>query len=315
MRGIFIHIIFTVILLIVVPFIFFSNQTKEDNIKIKIYNKGNIIEMDLEEYVKCVVASEMPAEFCEEALKAQAIAARTFAYKRIHDLDESHNGANVCADFRHCQAYNDKQDILKKWGDDSKKYWEKISRVIDDTKDLVICFKGDLILPVFHSNSVGKTESSKEIWSHIDIPYLQSVDTISKEDGSTTNVEITVDEFREKILKEYPNVKFSSFGDISKVERNESNRVRYLIISGVKIEGEKFRNIFSLKSTNFKIINVGDNKLNIEVLGNGHGVGLSQIGANEMAKNGKTYQEILKHYYNGVNIQVVKTAKNQCCLE
>ena len=313
MKEIFVHVIFVIILLIILPLIVFSSRIKVKINKIKIYDKEIVFEMDVEEYVKCVVASEMPAMFEKEALKAQAVAARTFAYKKIyeHSFDNVHKEADVCANFGHCQAYNSKGDILKKWGDDSSKYWNKISEACDATKDLVICFKGDLILPVFHSNSVLKTESSKEIWANVDIPYLQSVETISRDEISITNVKISIDEFKRRISEEYPSILFSCnlFKDIKEIVRNESGRVRYLKISDVCIKGEKFRSMFGLKSTNFKIINLGDDIISIEVLGSGHGVGLSQVGANEMAKLGKTYQEILKHYYKGVNIHQVDSIK------
>ena len=278
-------------------------------VRIRVCDGDSVFSVDLEEYVKCVLASEMPAMFCEEALKAQAIATRTFAYKKINEHSDEHKGADVCTDFRHCEDYTDKDAILKKWGDDSKKYWAKISIAVDESKNLVICFKEELILPVFHANSVGRTESSKEIWSHIDIPYLQSVESPSIEDKS--RVEIRVGEFKEKIFKEYPFVKFSSdvFKDIE-IVRNESDRVKFLKISNVNIEGEKIRKIFGLKSTNFRITNIGNDKINIEVLGNGHGVGLSQIGANEMAKQGKKYEEILGHYYKGTKVIPIKDLKD-----
>lgn len=311
MRGIFIHILFTIILLIVLPIIVCGGdkEKEEPEVKIRICDSYEIFNMDLEEYVKCVVASEMPAIFCEEALKAQAVAARTFAYKKINEISDKHEDADVCTDFRHCQAYKDKGIILEKWGDEKEIYWDKISRAVDETKNLVICFRGNLILPVFHANSVGLTESSKEIWSHKDIPYLQSVESPSVEDISS--IKLNVKEFKDKILGEYKDVRFSSdvFKDIE-IIRNDSNRVRYLKISGLKIAGEKVRKIFELRSTNFEIINIGNDMIKIEVLGNGHGVGLSQVGANEMAKCGENYQGILKHYYKGTNIVSIHDIMN-----
>lgn len=313
MKKVLTYLIFIVVVVMIVPFAMLKNYTGNDRERgvtscykyISVYNtkEDRVMYMSLEEYIKCVVASEMPALYEIEALKAQAIAARTFVYKRISENNlDSHKGAVVCTDFRHCQAYLDKDEILAKWGDDDKNNWQKISTAVEDTSGKVICYKDELILPVFHSNSVDKTESSGEIWSCVDIPYLRSVKSFGKD--IVTSMQLTVDEFRERLIKNYPDVKFSDdvFSDIKGIERNESNRVRFVKISGIVIKGEKFREIFSLKSTNFKIVNIGNNKLRIESYGSGHGVGLCQVGANEMAKVGKRYDDIIRHYYRGVDI-------------
>lgn len=307
------YILFIISIVMIVPVVILKSCTSDDirggisrrHKSISVYNvkEDKIMYMPLEEYVKCVVASEMPALFEVEALKAQAVAARTFVYRKISDNNLSHHkGAVVCTDFRHCQAYLDKDEILSGWGDNDKKNWQKISMAVEDTKGKVICYKDEVILPVFHSNSVGKTENSEEIWSCVDIPYLRSVESFGTDTVSC--IYLTVDEFKEKILRWYPSVKFSSnvFSDIKEIERNESDRVRFVKISEIVIKGEKFRKIFSLKSTNFKIVNIGNNKLKIESHGSGHGVGLCQVGANEMAKCGKKYDDILKHYYRKVDI-------------
>ena len=285
-----------------------NKVAQEAKIKVYDHRQDKVVEMDMDEYLKCVVASEMPALFEEEALKAQAITARTFVHKKMETgEDRIHSGADVCTDFRHCQAYRDKESILESWGKDADKNWAKISRAVVDTKDVLIYFQDDLILPVFHANSVDKTESSKEIWTHEDLPYLRSVKspTYEDEEKSRSYIELSVADFKDKINKYNSNIAFSDnvFSDIKEIARNESGRVKYIDIQGVKITGEKMRQIFSLKSTNFKIINIGHDKIKIEVLGSGHGVGLSQVGANEMAKQGKNYQEILKHYYRNVDIK------------
>lgn len=318
MKRIIAYITIEVIIILLLPL---AILTKYDNIQlttpkvaqkshIKVYDcvQDKVLDLDVDEYIKCVVASEMPALFEEEALKAQAITARTFVYKKIEEGEDIiHKGADICTNFKHCQAYTNKEDILASWGEDANKNWEKISNAVCDTKDKLIYFKDDLILPVFHANSVEKTESSKEIWGHEDLPYLVSVESKTYEDPemSKSCVELLVDEFKEKLQQKYGDMNFSTsiFSDIKEIVRNESGRVKYVYIAGTKISGEEMRNIFSLKSTNFKIINIGHDKIKIEVLGSGHGVGLSQVGANEMAKQGKTYQEILKHYYKNVDIR------------
>lgn len=313
MTKILIYILLVVSIVIVVPVAMLVGYIGDDigegtlkcHKRISVYNvkEDKLTYMPLEEYVKCVVASEMPALFEIEALKAQAVAARTFVYKKISDNNLlEHKGALVCTDFKHCQAYLDKDEILSRWGDDDNKNWKKISEAVENTRGKVICYKDELILPVFHSNSVGKTESSQEIWSCVDIPYLRSVESFGID--AVSCVQLTVDEFKERIAHYYPSIKFSAdvFSDINEIERNESDRVRFVKISEIVIKGEKFREIFSLKSTNFKIVNIGNNKLKIECHGSGHGVGLCQVGANEMAKCGKKYDDIIKHYYREVDV-------------
>ena len=313
MTKVLMYILFIVSIVVVVPVVMLSECTSSEvgggraicYKFISVYNtkEDKIVYMPLEEYVKCVVASEMPALFELEALKAQAVAARTFVYRKIRDNEISlHKGAVVCTNFRHCQAYLDKDEILSRWGDDDNRNWQKISKAVEDTCGKVICYKDELILPVFHSNSVGKTESSVEVWSCEDIPYLRSVESFGKD--TVSFVELTIDEFKRRITKEYPSIKFSSnvFSDIKEIERNESDRVRFVKISEIVIKGEKFREIFLLKSTNFKIVNIGNNKIRIESHGSGHGVGLCQVGANEMAKRGKKYDDIIGHYYKKVDI-------------
>lgn len=313
MKRILVYIILIVSVVIAVPMAVLRSYNvdavggikKRCYTSISVYNprEDRVMYMPLEEYIKCVVASEMPALFELEALKAQAIAARTFVYKKISDNNMSvHKQAVVCTNFRHCQAYKDKDAILSAWGDDAEKNWHKISDAVNETRGKVICYKDKLILPVFHSNSVGKTESSEEIWSCVDIPYLKSVESFGI--NTVSRVQLSLNEFKRKIICCYPDVRFSEnvFSDINEIERNGSDRVRFVKISGIVIKGEKFREIFSLKSTNFKIINIGNNKLEIECKGSGHGVGLCQVGANEMAKHGKKCDDIIKHYYRKVDI-------------
>ncbi|MBP5427512.1 MAG: stage II sporulation protein D [Clostridiales bacterium] len=311
MKKILTHILFIISIVVLVPTIILKGYSGDCVIKsryckkIDVYYKKDdkIVYLPLEEYIKCVVAKEMPALFEIEALKAQAIAVRTFVYKKMsEEKSKVHKGATVCTDFAHCQAYAEKDAILVGWEDDAEKNWDKISKAVDETTGKVVCYDNELILPLFHSNSTGLTESSKEIWSSIDIPYLRSVESFGTEDVSY--VRLSVDEFKKKILHKYPNIKFSSdvFSDIKEIERNESDRVRHVKISENIIKGEVFREIFSLKSTNFKLVNIGNNKIEIKVYGSGHGVGLCQVGANEMAKRGKKFDDILKHYYGNINI-------------
>lgn len=281
--------------------------------RVKIYNSDTkkTIELSLSDYVKGVVAAEMPAAFHIEALKAQAIAARTYAISRIIKYEEGHPDhpeAPLCTGV-HCQAYLSLEELEKIHGKEwVENYWGKIETAVDSTSNLVIYYQGELIEPLYHSTSGGKTEDAVNVFA-MDSPYLKSVESPYEEDAPRFRevVTLTVDEFLDKLKEKYPKVNINKENfhqKIKLIEKTESGRVTKLAIDREIVSGREIRELYGLNSTNFEIVyDIKLGLIEIETLGYGHGVGMSQWGANGMAKQGKTYEVILKHYYTGVVIK------------
>lgn len=292
-----------------------SPGRQKDSVKIKVYisQEKKVQEMDLDEYLKGVVAAEMPAEFELEALKAQAVAARTYAYRKKVYLpkDAAHYGADICTDSTHCQAWVSKENAMKKWDAASApKYWNKIERAVEETHDLIITYNNNIANPVFHSNSGGKTENAEDVWEGNGEPYLRSVFSQEEDNSGEFKNEVTlkVKDFYDTMKKEYPGIKLNTkdiLKDIQVLEYSEGERVKTLKVGNIILKGTDFRRIFSLKSTNLEIEAAGKDSLKIITYGNGHGVGMSQWGANYMAKNGNKFDEILKYYYNGITLDTI----------
>ncbi len=272
-------------------------------LSINVYDtrKNQTVEMDLEDYVLGVVAGEMPASFHTEALKAQCLASRTYAVLRMNKFGGkgclNHPGADVCTDPAHCQAHVNFSV--------EGKALEIYKSAVEATAGEVIVYGDNLIDAVFHSTSGGKTENSEEIWS-AQIPYLRSVVSefeIHSPKLVTSN-EIKTTDFIQNIKKLDKNVNINSKNlknEIEILERSEGGRVKRIKIGNKIFDGEAVKIALGLNSSNFKI-DFNQNSLNFKVTGYGHGVGLSQYGADGMAKSGYFYEDIIKHYYKGVEI-------------
>ncbi len=288
---------------------------EKDDIVINVYmtDTGEVVQMELEEYLQGVVAAEMPAEFELEALKAQAVASRTYAYYRIvnSNIDKSHAGANVCTDFTHCQAWKCLDEAVLKWDKNKAlKNMDKIKKAVTDTRNIIIKYEGEVIDPVFHSNSGGRTENSRDVWDGGEFPYLKSV--ISQgEDKSPAyenTIVITPDDFVATLQDEFPELEVDKDdlkNELSIIDYTEGQRVKTLRVGNIKISGVDFRKIFELKSANFEFEMPEDNIIKITAYGNGHGVGMSQWGANHLAQTGSGYEKILKHYYQNVELSTI----------
>lgn len=293
---------------------------KDEDIKIedgiKVYDTRNqeVRELDLEEYVKGVVAAEMPAEFHIEALKAQAVASRTYALSRANNYKEGHpdhREAPLCTGI-HCQAYLTLEELTnihaKDW---PEKSWPKIEEAVNSTKGQVLYYKGEIIEPLYHSTSGGMTEDAQDVFA-VDAPYLKSVSSPHEEEAPKFKslVTLTGDEFIKKLTSKYPNsniTKDNISEKIKLVEKTKSGRIKKIAIDGTVINGSEIRELLELNSTNFTITyNPKNNIVDIETVGYGHGVGMSQWGANGMAKNDKKYKDILKHYYTNIKIDEYK---------
>lgn len=263
---------------------------------------GQVTEMDLNEYLWGVVAAEMPASFSQEALKAQAVAARTYALHR--GPTQNHPDADLCTDYACCQAWIAKDTAQGNWGDNALAYTNKITTAVADTGNQVILYNGQLIDAVFHSSSASATQDAVEVWGN-SVPYLQSVDSPEGEGvpNYQSEVTMTAQEFKDAFLAAHAEAVLE--GDptawIGEIQRTDGGSVHTITIGGVTVTGAQARQIFSLRSATFDVSCSGDT-FTFAVTGFGHGVGMSQYGADTMAKAGKTYQEILLHYYTDVTV-------------
>lgn len=220
-----------------------------------------------------------------------------------------HGSADICDDYRCCQAWISKEDRLAKWSqNDAEANWNKIKEAVDSTQGKIITYNGSPIDAFFHSNSGGTTETANNVWGGDNFPYLQSVQT-SGEEGYTqysSEVELTKDEFINKIKEKHQDfeINFDDPNSIQILEYTESGRVRTIKLGNIQIAGTEARTLFGLKSTNFSF-EIDEDKIKFKVLGYGHGVGMSQTGADSMAKAGSNCEEIIKHFYNGVEVNWV----------
>ena len=272
---------------------------------IKLYHKKSeeIEELPIDEYLYGVVSSEMPADFEMEALKAQAIVARTYTIYQILNNNKKHQDADICDDYSCCQAWISKEERIQKWNQEiAEENWNKIVNAVDSTKGKIIVYDGKPIDAFFHANSGGTTEDVSNVWGNSNMPYLQSVET-SGEDAYTqysSEVEIKKDELLKKLnIKNNEQIDWNEF--IKILEYTNSGRVKTIKIGESTYSGTEIRSKLGLKSTNFKV-EISDDSIKFIVIGYGHGVGMSQTGANSMAKNNKNFEEIIKHFYTGVEI-------------
>lgn len=283
------------------------NYSKYGTISLLHKKTGEVEQVNLEEYLCNVVSSEMPATFEQEALKAQAIVARTYTIYKI--LNKKHDNADICDDSTCCQAWISKDDRLAKWEENQRESnWQKICSAVNETSGKIITYENKPIDAFFHSNSGGITEVPVNVWGGTGYPYLQSVET-SGEDAYTqyaSEVTLSQEELINKLKEKYSDISidFTNSEDIKILEYTESTRVKTIKFGNHEISGVEARTLFGLKSTNFEISRDGNN-IKFSVKGYGHGVGMSQTGADSMAKNGSRAEEIIKHFYTGVEITEV----------
>ena len=285
-----------------------ENQRKisGETIDVLFAGENTVRTMNLEEYLCGVVAAEMPASFEPEALKAQAVAARSYAIHRKINPSPDHPDASVCTDYTHCKAHKNTEELADLWGKDEKEYSDKIRNAVFSTNGEIITYNGEVALAVFHSQSgSGRTENSKDVWGG-EIPYLVSVESHGEENAPNfySTVVVPFDEFETKIRNEFPDATIDSPQNIGEIDKSEGGSVKTIDIGNEKITGKDIRRIFGLRSSCFEI-RADDNNITFEVMGYGHGVGMSQYGANAMAKEGFDYKAILTHYYTGTELSEV----------
>ncbi|HCH27942.1 MAG TPA: stage II sporulation protein D [Ruminococcaceae bacterium] len=272
-----------------------ADYSENNSFKVKL-NSGKVIDVLTEEYLIGCIAGEMPITYDDEALKAQAVASYTFA---LYKKSIGGKDYDVTADYKTDQCYLTEQEQKEKWGENYQVNRKRLEKVIKSVKGEWIAFEGEPILSVYHAISCGKTYSCGDVWGK-DLPYLKSVDSSFDKlsDDYKSETQITVEEFCEKL-----GLKTDNAGE-AKIElsKDKNSRADNVTVNGVTLSGKEFVDLFALKSQNLEIT-VKANTVSITTYGRGHGVGMSQVGADKLAKSGSTYKEILHHYYSGCSIE------------
>ena len=287
----------------------YSEKLGQKPYKIKSYvvKEDAVREFELEDYLIGVVAGEMPATFPEEALKAQAVAARTFILSRIlNDKGDvaDHKSVPICTNPAHCKVWVSKEQAFQNWGKNAEDYWTKISSAVKATEGEIALYDNQPISAVFYSMSSGQTENAKDVWGG-DVPYLKSVSSTVDEKAPNfeTTVEFPLNEFKSIVLQSNPNAVFGENPQtwIGDMVRSEAGGVLTCVLGGQNFKGTSVRTMFGLRSHNFTI-QITEKKVIFTVKGYGHGVGLSQWGSKFLAEEGKNYQDILTYYYTGITL-------------
>jgi len=305
------HLLFAVFLVVIFPGIILNCTQNEEivhtskdetpaatepSFKISVKNGDSVADMELEEYVLCVVLGEMPATFETEALKAQAVATRTYTLRKIKTKSK-HQDADICTDPACCQAFTDKITYLLSKGVEADIV--KVESAVNETAGQVLIYGGELIEATYFSCSGGMTEDAVAVWG-TSVPYLESVVSPGEEHANRyESTEIfELDEFL-TALGFPPETQLRNH-DIS-YAYTSGNGVKEMRVLGVTFTGTEIRKLLSLPSTAFSV-EIDGERVSITTKGNGHRVGMSQYGADAMALKGSNYKEILAHYYNGTSL-------------
>ena len=266
---------------------------------IRLLVDGRTEALSLHDYLIGVVMSELPAAFEQEAMRAQAIASRTFA---LHCA--KHEGADVCADSGCCQCWADERTLRERFGDGYEEYHSRAAAAVECTDGQVLEYGGALIDATFFSCSGGMTEDAVAVWGG-SVPYLRAVESPGEEDARNyhTEARFTAEEFAQILLAEAPEARLT--GDpaawLGAIEPTPGQGVGRVRIGGVSLPGTTLRRIFGLRSTRFSLTWDGE-AFHFDVYGYGHRVGMSQYGAQAMAEQGADAETILKTYYTGVEL-------------
>ncbi len=269
---------------------------KNTLVRIKRTEKDAIETIPLETYLIGVLAGEMPSSYDLEALKAQAVAARTYTLKK---LTTNQNNEYDLVDTTNDQVYLDPEYLKQTWKENYNQNINKIKQAIKETTGEYITYDGEIIKAFFFSTSSGNTENCKDVFGE-NLPYLVSVSSTWDQNSPSyeKSETFTKEEFYNKLNLEYQdNLNIE-------ITRNPTNSINTITINNQTIKGTDFRHKLNLRSTNVEIEEI-DNQIKITSKGYGHGVGMSQYGALELAKIGYTYQEILKYYYQGTELKKI----------
>lgn len=282
-----------------------NGETEEKSKKtyIEVNVNGEIGKMELEDYITCVVAGEVSPTYSEEALKAQAVAARTYLiYKK--ENGGCTKGGDICTDYKHCQAYKDYTAMQSQWGNKYETYLSAIRNAVDATSGEILTYEDMPICALYHSSSVGRTEDCVSVFGG-NRPYLVSVTSPlnSSDSEYTKDVTFTKEEFLSKIRNSFSDINIDGF-DIKIISYTDAGRVSTVKIGDKTVKATALRTALSLRSTDFTF-KAENGKITFTQRGYGHGVGMSQHGAQSLAESGKNYREILLHYYTGCEIKTV----------
>lgn len=273
----------------------FQVEPEEAMVTVFRVEKNEYHDLPLEEYLVGVVSGEMPASYELEALKAQAVAARTYT------LNIMETESAIYDTVQH-QVYMDQAQLKERWGNDFDEYYNKVKQAVDETEGEIIEYNGERITPLYFSISNGYTENSEDYWDN-EIPYLKSVS--SEWDKTAPKYEEVV-EFDLKTLRTKFNNSKLTKKDFTILSRTEGKKVDEVLIGNKVYSGREVRELLGLRSSDFTF-EFKDNKMLITTRGYGHGVGMSQYGADQLAKMGKSYQQILQYYYQNINIIEINT--------
>lgn len=274
-----------------------------DTFRVKRKESGKVETLSANDYICGVLCGEMPSSFSDEALKAQAVAAYTFACRRRQT--NSADGYDVTDDYTVDQCYISPEDAAKKWGDSAEATLERYRKLVSEVSGYMVTYEGKAALTVYHATSGGKTQNVSDVWGG-SLPYLCGTD--SPGDATAANYVTTVQYTADEVSKRISGL-CSVSGDSSqwfgKTERTAADYVKSVSVCGKSITGAQLRAALELRSNCFDI-SFADGKFTFTVRGSGHGVGMSQTGADAMARQGSGYEEILCHYYPGCKVEKVK---------
>ena len=270
--------------------------TKNTMVRVKRVNKNIIETIPLEKYLIGVVGGEMPVSYNIEALKAQAVAARTYTLNKM-EINKKNNFDIV--DTTDDQVYLDDNELKESWKNKYEEYKTKIEQAIQETRGEYLTYNGKIIKAFFFSTSSGTTENCKDVFGE-NLPYLTSVSS-TWDENSPSYLSTTI-LTKEELLKELE-IEYNDNLNIE-IERNDTNSIKEITINGNKIKGTDFRHKLNLRSTNIEL-EEENNSIKIISKGYGHGVGMSQYGAQELTNIGYTYDQILKYYYQGIEIKKI----------
>lgn len=321
--------IFCIIIPVLISVLFYGNQNDDLSIDkidkpekspyekvdsqsptISVYNSktGKVQNMDIETFLYGVLSMEMSSEFSEEALKAQAVAARTYIiYKMENNMKAGHKGADICTDYNHCQAYASYEELKEQKGDKwIRESYPIIKQAVDDTKGQILTYNDKAILPLYFSTSSGMTENSEDVFM-TNYPYLKSVSSPYEENSPKYYTESVIDisRFIDILKNKYGDISISKNdlkNKIKIIDRTTAGSVKSIQIGNKQLTGRDIRSIFDLNSSNFDI-SFAEDIVVFKVKGYGHGVGMSQWGAEGMAQKNYKYDEILFHYYTDTQIK------------
>lgn len=266
-----------------------SKNSKDNTIYVSALVNNKKTDLSLEDYIVGVVSCEMPASFDIEALKAMSVAARTYA---LYESERNKTLKTTTDD----QCYIDESAMKEKWKNNFDKYYNKINNAVNDTKGEYMTYNDKTIIAFYFSISNGKTENVENVFSQ-KLDYLVSVDSSwdKRNNSNEKDIKMKVSDFLKKL-----NINDNKIKNI-KIDRSNTNRINNIKINNKNYKGTKFRSLLNLKSTDIEI-KYDNDYVYIHTVGYGHGVGMSQYGANYMAQDGYKYDDILKHYYKGVKI-------------